>query len=176
VAINVMGPGSAETSFVTPDQDVTLLFHCHVSTHERHGMLGTLIIGRGGRLDPIESDGVVLTSSPDGAIARMAEGPSERAALKTGASMAGMPEMASAGGAGPTLVHGTAAVVAVLPGKRQIVVDGDAIPGYMAAMTMIYRVASPEVLKGLKPRDKISLAVDVSNNTVVDIKVLRASP
>jgi Cu/Ag efflux protein CusF len=139
-------------------------------------MLGTLIVGRGSRLDPIESDGVVLTSGPDGGIARMADGPSERATFKPDASMAGMPEMAPSTGAGPNLVHGTAAVVSVQPGKRQIVVDGDAIPGYMAAMTMIYRVASPEVLKGLKPRDKISLAVDVSNNTVVDIKVLRASP
>ena len=176
VAINVMGPGTAEASFVTPDQDVTLLFHCHVSTHERHGMLGTLIVGRGGRLDKLESDGIVLTSGPDGPTARMADGPSAGAALKPAASMAGMPEMAPTTGAGPNLVHGTAAVVSVLPGKRQIVVDGDAIPGYMAAMTMIYRVVSPEVLNGLKPRDRISLTVDASNNTVVAIKLLRGSP
>lgn len=87
-----------------------------------------------------------------------------------------MPEMAPAAAADPNLVHGTAAVVSVLPGKRQIVVDGDAIPGYMAAMTMLYRVASPELLNGLKPRDTISLTVDVSNNTVVAIKLLRATP
>jgi Cu/Ag efflux protein CusF/uncharacterized cupredoxin-like copper-binding protein len=174
VAINVMGPGTAEASFVTPDQDVTLLFHCHVSTHERHGMLGTLIVGRGSRLDKVESDGIVLTSGPDGPIARMAEGAG--AAPKPSGSMARMPEMAPSAGAGLNLVQGTAAVVSVLAAKRQIVVDGDAIPGYMAAMTMIYRVASPEVLHGLKPRDKISLAVDVSNNTVVDIKLLRAAP
>jgi Cu/Ag efflux protein CusF len=79
-------------------------------------------------------------------------------------------------GAGTNLVHGTAAVVSVQSSKRQIVVDGDAIPGYMAAMTMIYRVASPEVLHGLKPRDRVSLTVDASTNTVVAIKVLRADP
>jgi len=104
----------------------------------------------------------------------MAEGAG--AAPKPSGSMARMPEMAPSAGAGLNLVQGTAAVVSVLAAKRQIVVDGDAIPGYMAAMTMIYRVASPEVLHGLKPRDKISLAVDVSNNTVVDIKLLRAAP
>jgi Cu/Ag efflux protein CusF len=176
VAINVMGPGTAEASFVTPDQDVTLLFHCHVSTHERHGMLGTLIVGRGSRLDKLESDGIVLRSGPDGATARIAAGPAADASLKPVASMTGMPAMAAGAGVAPALVHGTAAVVSVQSGKRQIVVDGDAIPGYMAAMTMVYRVVSPELLNGLKPRDRISLTVDVSNNTVVAIKLLRSSP
>jgi hypothetical protein len=37
-------------------------------------------------------------------------------------------------------------------------------------------VTSPEVLLGLKPRDRISLTVDVSSNTVVAIKLLRAAP
>jgi Cu/Ag efflux protein CusF/uncharacterized cupredoxin-like copper-binding protein len=176
VAINVMGPGTAEASFVTPDQDVTLLFHCHVSTHERHGMLGTLIVGRGSRLDKLESDGIVLRSGPDGATARIAAGPAADASLKPVASMTGMPAMAAGAGVAPALVHGTAAVVSVQSGKRQIVVDGDAIPGYMAAMTMVYRVVSPELLNGLKPRDRISLTVDVSNNTVVAIKLLRSGP
>ena len=34
--------------FVTPDEDVTLEFHCHVPTHEQMGMLGQLIVGKGG--------------------------------------------------------------------------------------------------------------------------------
>jgi Cu/Ag efflux protein CusF len=138
-------------------------------------MLGTLIVGRGSRLDKLESDGVVLTSGPDGATARIADGPGAHAAPEPGAAMTAMPQTAPAGDA-PTLVHGTAAVVSVQSSKRQIVVDGDAIPGYMAAMTMIYRVASPEVLHGLKPRDRISLTVDASTNTVVAIKMLRADP
>ena len=33
--------------FVTPDRDVTLEFHCHVETHEKMGMRGLLIVGRG---------------------------------------------------------------------------------------------------------------------------------
>ena len=35
--------------FVTPDEDVTLEFHCHVPTHEQLGMLGELIVGKGGK-------------------------------------------------------------------------------------------------------------------------------
>ncbi len=35
--------------FVTPDENVTLEFHCHVPTHEQLGMLGKLIVGKGGK-------------------------------------------------------------------------------------------------------------------------------
>ena len=38
----------ASARFVTPDEDVTLMFHCHVATHEKVGMAGRLIVGRGG--------------------------------------------------------------------------------------------------------------------------------
>ncbi len=34
--------------FVTPDEDVTLEFHCHVETHEKMGMHGRLVVGKGG--------------------------------------------------------------------------------------------------------------------------------
>ncbi len=42
------GPGVRSLRFVTPDEDVTLKFHCHVPTHEQFGMLGQLIVGKGG--------------------------------------------------------------------------------------------------------------------------------
>ncbi len=38
----------ARATFVTPDEDITLMFHCHVPTHEKMGMAGRLIVGRGG--------------------------------------------------------------------------------------------------------------------------------
>src|SRR4029077_1840558 len=47
-ALNVLGPNVASARFVTPDQDVTLMFHCHVATHEKVGMAGRLVGGRGG--------------------------------------------------------------------------------------------------------------------------------
>ena len=37
---------------MTPDEDVTLEFHCHVPTHEQLGMLGELIVGKGGKKEP----------------------------------------------------------------------------------------------------------------------------
>ncbi len=43
------GRGVKSLRFVTPDEDVTLEFHCHVETHEKMGMLGTLIVGKGGK-------------------------------------------------------------------------------------------------------------------------------
>ncbi|MCH7888349.1 MAG: copper-binding protein [Proteobacteria bacterium] len=42
------GRGVKSLRFVTPDEDITLDFHCHVETHEEMGMLGTLIVGKGG--------------------------------------------------------------------------------------------------------------------------------
>ena len=42
------GRGVRSLRFVTPDEDITLDFHCHVETHEKMGMLGTLIVGEGG--------------------------------------------------------------------------------------------------------------------------------
>jgi Cu/Ag efflux protein CusF/uncharacterized cupredoxin-like copper-binding protein len=42
------GRGIKSLRFVTPDDDVTLEFHCHVPTHEQFGMLGKLIVGKGG--------------------------------------------------------------------------------------------------------------------------------
>ena len=45
--VEFTGPGSRSITFVTPDEDVTLEFHCHVETHERMGMHGRLIVGAG---------------------------------------------------------------------------------------------------------------------------------
>ncbi len=42
------GPRTRSLRFVTPDEDVTLKFHCHVATHEEMGMVGVLIVGEGG--------------------------------------------------------------------------------------------------------------------------------
>lgn len=47
-ALEFTGPGTKSLRFVTPDEDVTLEFHCHVPTHEKMGMLGRLIVGEGG--------------------------------------------------------------------------------------------------------------------------------
>ncbi len=46
------GPGVKTLRFVTPDEDITLEFHCHVATHEKLGMLGQLIVGKGGKKEP----------------------------------------------------------------------------------------------------------------------------
>lgn len=42
------GPARATATFVTPDEDVTLEFHCHVEAHEKVGMVGRLVVGSGG--------------------------------------------------------------------------------------------------------------------------------
>ncbi len=48
LTMNVVGPATLTTRFITPDADVTLPFHCHVAAHDRVGMLGELIVGKGG--------------------------------------------------------------------------------------------------------------------------------
>ena len=43
------GPGTQTLRFVTPDEDISLEFHCHVETHEKMGMHGVLVVGEGGK-------------------------------------------------------------------------------------------------------------------------------
>src|SRR5262245_8852317 len=47
-ALNVLGPDIDSGRFVTPDEDVTLFLHCHVAIHDKVGMIGKLIVGKGG--------------------------------------------------------------------------------------------------------------------------------
>ena len=42
------GPQTRRLRYVTPDEDITLDFHCHVPGHEKMGMVGQLVVGRGG--------------------------------------------------------------------------------------------------------------------------------
>ena len=48
VSVEFTGPGMQRMKFLTPDEDVTLEFHCHVETHEKMGMFGQIIVGTGG--------------------------------------------------------------------------------------------------------------------------------
>jgi len=50
--LDFAGPGSRTARLVTPDQDITLDFHCHVPAHEEMGMRGQLIVGKGGVPSP----------------------------------------------------------------------------------------------------------------------------
>ena len=47
-AVSALGPGTQSARFLTPDEDVTLLVHCHVPAHDKVGMIGKLVIGKGG--------------------------------------------------------------------------------------------------------------------------------
>ncbi len=50
------GRGQQIARFVTPDEDVTLEFHCHVPSHEKMGMHGRLIVGKGGETAALETE------------------------------------------------------------------------------------------------------------------------
>ncbi len=50
------GRGIKSLRFVTPDEDVTLEFHCHVPSHEQMGMFGRLIVGKGGVKAALETE------------------------------------------------------------------------------------------------------------------------
>ncbi len=57
------GRGVKSLRFVTPDEDVTLEFHCHVPTHEQLGMFGRLIVGKGGKKEPTLPAGKLVAAN-----------------------------------------------------------------------------------------------------------------
>jgi FtsP/CotA-like multicopper oxidase with cupredoxin domain/Cu/Ag efflux protein CusF len=65
-AINFIGPGTRTARFITPDADVSLFFHCHVPAHDKTGMTGELIIGKGGPARGAKIEQVQVSGSAEG--------------------------------------------------------------------------------------------------------------
>ena len=141
-AINFVGPDAESARFVTPDEDVTLFFHCHVATHEKVGMAGKLVVGKGG-----EPRRLAQAAPPQ------------------------LPAQASPPQGGSKTLQGVGVVIAALPRLGRLIVRHEEIKGFMAAMEMSYPVTSPTMLSGLSPGDKIGFTIDPDKSTITAIEV-----
>jgi Cu/Ag efflux protein CusF len=70
-------------------------------------------------------------------------------------------------------VVGEGKVIATVPSANQIVVEHGEIKGFMAAMTMGYRVEPLSLLEGLKSGDQVRFTIDVPNKTIVKIERMK---
>ena len=70
-------------------------------------------------------------------------------------------------------VDGVGTVIALAPQRGEIVVDHGAIAGFMDAMTMGYKTASPQMLQAVKPGDKVRFTIDVERRVMVDIEKIQ---
>ena len=63
-------------------------------------------------------------------------------------------------------------VTAVDQKTNKLTIDGEAVPGWMAAMTMAYDVDKPEVIKTLKAGDSIEATVYDGDYKLYNVKVV----
>lgn len=68
-----------------------------------------------------------------------------------------------------SLVEGKGKVIAVTLEKQEVVVEHGEIKGFMAAMTMGYKVSSTSLLKGIRPGDEVRFSIDPKKSTIVKI-------
>ncbi len=78
-------------------------------------------------------------------------------------------EMAATG-----VFDGVGEIIALVPEKTQVVVGHEEIKGFMKAMPMGmgYDVESLDLLKGLKPGDRVKFKVDADKKKIVSIEPL----
>ena len=155
-ALNVLGPDVASARFVTPDQDITLPFHCHVAMHEKAGMAGRLIVGGGSQR-----------------LAQAGQTAPEAATPETVAPEPAPPATPTPGVARPP-VHGVGTVIAALPRLNRLIVNHGELPGFMPAMEMSYAVNPSRLLDGLNHGDKIEFTIDPATASIIELKVIEA--
>ena len=66
-------------------------------------------------------------------------------------------------------------VEAVDPGGKTLRVNGEKVEGWMAAMTMDYKVDNPEVLKKLKAGDQIMATVYDDDPLLHNVQIMSAA-
>lgn len=73
----------------------------------------------------------------------------------------------------PQTVVGEGEVVSTVSSSGQIVLDHEEIKGFMAPMTMGYRVDPPSLLTAVKEGDKVRFTIDVTRRAIVHIEKLK---
>jgi protein SCO1/2 len=71
------------------------------------------------------------------------------------------------------MVVGEGKVIAVVPSSSQIVVDHKAIPGFMDAMTMGYRVEPASLLGRVQAGETIRFTIDPQQKAIVTIEKMQ---
>ncbi len=192
------GRGTKIARFVTPDEDVTLDFHCHVPTHEDLGMAGVFIVGKGGKpkeppaatagrrfegvgeliaVQPRKSRVVVDHEEIKDFMAPMVMSYQVTSAkllqgLKTGDKIRFTidADKRAIVNIVPLTFRGEGTVILADTRRGQIVVDHKEIPGFIGAMTMRYPVRPARLLTGLAAGDRIRFTIDADERAIVDIK------
>jgi Cu/Ag efflux protein CusF len=154
--LDFKGLGTRSASFVTPDRDVTLPFHCHVPTHEEFGMRGLIIVGKG---SPGTAAMVAaLNSGSTGVFTKPAQ-----QATAAEAPSANKPAAAK------HLFYGVGVLKAVENRTGRVIIDHKEIPGFMSAMTMSYLVEPASLLEGLRPGITVNFTIDSNKREIVAI-------
>jgi Cu/Ag efflux protein CusF len=146
--VNLAGRGTASARFVTPDTDITLRFHCHVPMHDRVGMLGEFVVGKGSAQIAQTAQTTVIAAAPN------APPPVSRSAP-------------------PQTADGVGTIIATVPRMSRIIIDHEEIPGIMAAMEMSYPVDPPSLLESLQSGDRVQFTIDVTAAKITGLKVLQ---
>ena len=68
------------------------------------------------------------------------------------------------------IFEGHGIVKAVAPGTGALTLAHDDIKGFMPAMEMMYRVASPELSRDLRPGDEVDFKIDAAKYLIVEVK------
>jgi Cu/Ag efflux protein CusF len=75
----------------------------------------------------------------------------------------------------PKTVTGEGSVIAVVPENGEIVLAHEDIKGFMEAMTMGYKVASPSLLKSVKAGDTVEFTIDTDKRVITKIGKAQSS-
>ena len=187
-SIELPSAGVTTASFVTPDEDVTLEYHCHLPTHEKVGMYGRVVVGRG---SPASDGGLVVAAegTADGAAVHgdhtggsnghaskpqpaHANGHDRHAQQQEGAGAAAHDGGHGSGQTAAEPVKSRGTVVALQPRENMVILDHEEIPGYMAAMVMGLEVADPALLHDLEEGDVVRFTLDPATGQITGIEIV----